>query len=479
MTQENIEQLELQELHAIAEKDHPTPHKRPHTPGGMKEMLGIAVPMMISLSFDSVMTFIDRIFLSRLGSEVMSAAMGGGVASFTTMTFFFGLIGYSTALVAQKLGAGQIRRAPRVIDQALIIAIIAWPLMLLASPLMKQVFIHSGIDARQLEHQLAYYSILMLGAIIPLCRHAFASFFSGIGETRVIMIASFTGLVVNAALDWVLIFGRFGAPAMGIRGAAIATLIGGFCSLVVLAIQYYRKSMRRRFGIRFALRFDAKSLRSLLRFGTPAGLELFLNLLAFQGMITVFHSRGLDVAAAATIMFNWDMVTFIPLLGIEVGVTSLVGRYVGAKKPAAIRRAIRSGLFIGWIFTAFVFAAFLGLPEYLVNFFRPEHADAAFTQAYPLAVFMIKVASIYILIEAIMVVFAGALRGAGDTFWTMNAMVVIHWILVGALWLMLIRFGMSGQASWVILVMLFMAFPSVLWLRWRSGRWKKALVSER
>jgi len=106
MTQENSEQLEIQELHVIVESTHAPLGDKKHR-GGMKEMLSIAIPMMISLSFDSVMTFVDRLFLSRIGSEQMNAAMVGGLASFASATFFFGLIGYSTAMVAQRFGSGK------------------------------------------------------------------------------------------------------------------------------------------------------------------------------------------------------------------------------------------------------------------------------------------------------------------------------------------------------------------------------------
>jgi len=165
-------------------------------------------------------------------------------------------------------------------------------------------------------------------------------------------------------------------------------------------------------------------------------------------------------------------------MGIETGVTSLVGRYVGAKDIHAIKRSIFSGLRVGWIFTAFVFVAFLIFPDVLVNFFRPDPVDQIFLDSFDLAVFMIKVASIYITIEAFMVVFAGALRGSGDTFWTMGAMAVIHWTLVVILYVLLVRLNLGGETAWLALVIMFMIFPAVLYLRWRSGRWKKAVFDK-
>ena len=104
--------------------------------GGVRELLAIAVPMVVSHACDTVMTFTDRVFLSWLGPDEMNAAMSGGLTSFMMMTFFMGLIGYTTALVAQYLGAGKKDRCALATSQALIICLAAYPLILLARPLV-------------------------------------------------------------------------------------------------------------------------------------------------------------------------------------------------------------------------------------------------------------------------------------------------------------------------------------------------------
>ena len=103
-------------------------------------MVTIALPMVISCACETVMTFTDRLFLSRLGSEQMSAAMGGGLTCYMMMTFVLGLTGYTTALVAQYLGAGRKDRCPLAMTQALIISILAYPLIVAARPLGHWLF---------------------------------------------------------------------------------------------------------------------------------------------------------------------------------------------------------------------------------------------------------------------------------------------------------------------------------------------------
>ncbi len=440
--------------------------------GGVRELLAVALPMVVSHACDTVMTFTDRAFLSRLGPEQMNAAMSGGLTSFMLATFFIGLVGYTTALVAQYLGAGQKDRCALATTQALLVCLAAYPLILLSRPLVLHAFELSGISAEQLVYQKEYFGILIYAAILGLLRTCLSSFFSGIGRTRMVMVSSLAAMVTNVFLNYVLIFGKLGLPALGIRGAAYGTILGGLVGLAVLAAAYVWPSNRGEYRLAQSLRFDREVMGRLLRFGYPAGLEMFLNLLAFTGMIFAFHAHGPVTATAATIMFNWDMVSFVPLIGIEIGVMSLVGRYMGAGDPDTAHRAAMSGLKSGWLYSAVILVLFVFFPRTLISVFAPSTPDSVFEQTVPLAVFMIRVASIYVLTEAVVVVFSGALRGAGDTFWAMCISVGLHWSLLPILIVMLHVLGMSAEATWVVLVLAFVVFSYLFFLRYRSGRWR-------
>jgi len=441
-------------------------------PGGVRELLAIALPMVISHACDTVMTFTDRLFLARLGSEQMNAALAGGLTCFMMMTFFLGLTGYSTALVAQYLGAGRKDRCATATTQAVLIALAAYPLILLSRPLVHVAFAKSGIAAAQLDPQIEYFNILIYATVIGLVRNCLSSFFSGIGRTRIVMVAAVTAMVVNVGMNYTLIFGKFGLPALGIRGAACGTIIGGLCGLVVLSAAYFSGKNRRTYRVRHSLRFDGHAMATLLRFGYPAGVEMFLNLLAFTGMILAFHAHGPATATAATIMFNWDMVSFVPLIGIQIGVMSLVGRYMGARDPDTAHRAAISGLKSGWLYSFVILVLFVCFPEHLVEMFRPERADSVFSRAAPVAVRMIRIASIYVLVEAVVMVFSGTLRGAGDTFWTMCLSVCLHWLLLAILVVMLHVLALPAEAAWAALVVAFLLFSGLFYRRYRRGKWR-------
>ena len=445
-------------------------------PGSARELLIIALPMMASNACDTVMTFTDRMFLSKLGTAQMNAALGGGMTCFMMVTFFVGLIGYGTALVAQYYGAGQKRNCTVVVTQTLILSVLAYPIILMLSPLARAMFRASGIAPEQLAPQTLFFNILIYATIISLMRSALACFFSGIGRTRIVMISSLTAMAVNVIANYILVLGRFGCPSMGIRGAAYGTILGGACSLLIMIVAYFGGRTSRDFGLGSSFRFDLDIMKRLLRYGCPGGVEFFLNLAAFNVMIMLFHSCGERVATAATITFNWDMVAFVPLIGIEIAVSSLVGRYMGARKPDYAHRVTVSGLKIGSVYSGAMFVMFVLFPVALVNVFRPDAHGAVFAEALPLSLFMTRLIAVYVFFEAVMVAFCGALRGAGDTFWAMYTSVSLHWLIVAILAVMLKVLHTSPEAAWVTMIAWFMLFSLVFWLRYRSGKWRHIRV---
>lgn len=454
------------------------PRARPPAAGSIPELLAVALPMVVSQACETLMMVIDRLFLSRLGPEYMSAAMGGGLTCFTFTTFFMGLTGYANALVAQHLGAGQPRRCPVVVTQALIVTLAAWPVILLSRPAGHWLFHVSGVAAAQLGPQQAYFDLLMLGTVLGISRNALSGFFSGLGRTRVVMVSTAVSLAVNTGANYALIFGRLGLPALGIRGAAIGTLIGSAAGLGVLLGRYLSRPIREEFGVLGGFRYDRELMGKLLRLGSPPGLEFFLNLAAFNLLVLSFHSYGVDVAAAVTIAFNWDLVSFIPLVGVGIGVTSLVGRYMGAGSPDTAHRVAMSGLKISVFYSAAMVLAFTAFPGPLVGLFRPTGDSGTFAPIGGLAAFMVRLISVYVFADALAVVFGGALRGAGDTFWTMVLSVSGHWILTLAA-VVLIRGMRAGpRAAWAVVVVLVLGLGLTYYLRYRAGRWRSMKVVE-
>lgn len=442
----------------------------------MREMIGVALPMVVSFACDTVMIFTDRLLLARLGPDLMNAALGGGIGFYMLITFMLGLTGYTTALSAQYLGAGQKENCAKVLVQAFLLILAAWPIILCFRGPIGLLFKSMGVPEAQLGPQIEYFEILALGCVAMIFRHAMASFFSGIGNTRVVMAASLMAMVINVFSSYTLIFGKFGFPAMGIAGAAVGTLFASFCACLVLLGVLFSKKIREEYRVIQAFVFNPEIMKKLLRYGYPSGIEMFLAVAAFNFMVMTFHSTGPVNATAASIMLNWDMVTFVPLLGIEIGVTSLVGRYMGAGRPDIAHKSVMSGVKMGSIYSMLMFVLFMFFPYQLVTVFHPEVADPVFNQSIAPAVFMLRIVCLYLVSEIIVIVFVGALRGAGDTLWAMCFSVGLHWFIAAALFIMLKVFNLSICAGWAIAIVLFLALSGIVLLRYHEGKWKSLRI---
>jgi MATE family multidrug resistance protein len=444
--------------------------------GGIRDLLAVAFPMMISTACDGVMIFTDRLFLSRVGSEQMNAALGGGVTFQLLIFFFVGLTGYSTALVAQYYGAGVWKNSSKAAFQAILVTLFAWPVILLLKPLAVSFFYIIDLPVDQLGYQVQYLNILAWGGLFGMMRQTLSCYFTGIAKTKIVMTATITAMLVNVVLDYILIFGKLGFPEMGVRGAALATVIGGFSAMLILLMAYFSRSNRVNFFVMKSFHFDWKIMKKLLHFGYPAGLEMLLNFLAFFFMIAMFQSQGASEATATTIMFNWDLVSYIPLLGIEIAVTSLVGRYMGAERPQVAHRAAFSAVKIGMIYSVVILVLFLAIPEALVRLFHPQTKSFVFEGAVPLAKSMIRIASLYVLAQAVAVALIGTLRGAGDTFYTMILSVSANWAFLPLLYLSLYVFNMSVPFGWFVVVVVYLVFCYFIYRRFHSEKWKKMRV---
>jgi multidrug resistance protein, MATE family len=438
----------------------------------MAALIAIAVPLVVSNACDTLMIFTGRLFLAKLGPEYMSAAMSGGLSAFMFQTFFIGLTGYTNALVAQYLGAGRPKQCGAAAGQGLLVSLGAYPLVLACIPVGHALFSAVGVPAKQLPLQNTYFTLLMFGSIFSLLRNVMSSFFSGIGRTRIVMIATGTSLTVNVAAVYVLVFGKLGFPPLAMAGAAIGTVFADAIGLMVLALAYFRHEQRKSYGTASGLRLDRQVMAKLVRFGSPAGFELMLNLTAFNLLVMCFHSRGIAVAAAATVAFNWDMVSFIPLLGVNVGVSSLVGRFMGAQDSHGAHRAAMSGLKLVSSHAAILLLLCSLFPATLTGVFVPP-SD---TEAWTLAVFMVRLVSVYVFADAIGLVFSGALRGAGDTVATMCISVAFHWLLLAVTVVLLRVVKVAPQIAWTVLVLMIWVLAGALLLRYRGGRWRSLRV---
>jgi len=430
----------------------------------------LALPMVVSQGAFAIMIFTDRYFMSQIDPVHMAAALGGGIASFFSFCFFIGLLSYTNAMAAQYLGAGKPEKCPKVVTQGMIMTVMSAPFLTLVTFFVVGIFEGMGHDPAQVELERAYYLILMSGVLVTLAKTCISSYFAGIGRTHVVMICDVFGLLINIPLCYAMVFGKLGFPALGIVGAGVSTVVATILAFALFVAFYFRKEHRERFRVRHSFSLDLKILRRLWRLGFPGGLEMFLNIAAFNLFLLMFQSYGIAEGAAATIVFNWDILSFIPMIGLHVAVISLIGRFVGARDMARTNEVMTAAFSLALAYSAVLAVVYITYRYPLVEIFAPPSGD--FAAVRELAAYMMIGLSSYVMADAIILVSGGVLRGAGDTRWLMVASVSLHWAMLVAQFLIIRVFELSPRVSWMAFVMLVLAIALVYAMRLKSGRWR-------
>tara|TARA_B100000809_G_scaffold71180_1_gene68782 strand:- start:466 stop:1845 length:1380 start_codon:yes stop_codon:yes gene_type:complete len=432
----------------------------------------IAFPIIISNASHTVMLFVDRLFLSRLGKQELAAAMSGGLSSHVLCSFFVGLIGYVSALVAQYYGAKKPRMCGIAIIQAFYLGIISYPILICFIPIIKYGFIFAKQEPLLTDLASTYARTLLAGSIFLIIRTAAGSFFVGIGKTKIVMIANLTAALVNIPLNYVLIFGKFGFPAMAIQGAALGTVFASGISCIILLGSYLKEISQFPYRTKNLLKIRVPIIKRLLLFGLPAGISPFLNWFAFNVFVQLMHSYGPNTAAAATIAFNWDTVVFLPMLGLGITARTVVGQSIGAKDLDGAQRLTYLIMRISIIYAIAMMTLFIGLTNPLTSVFVSGLQDTG-GEIQNMANIMLRLLALYTLANSCKLVLGGALRAAGDTTWTMWVSITIHWAMAISVVILVHFLEVNQYIAWsTLIIMNNIDFISLIY-RFRTNNWRE------
>ena len=436
-----------------------------------KELFRIALPMVVSQGAFALMMFADRFFLSRIDSVHVAASLGGGVTFFVCICFFMGIVSYGNAMVAQYYGRRTLAYCPRVTTQAVFIALASQPPLFLVALLVSQVFLAVGHDPALVALEKPYFLVLMGGSFFFLVKNALASYFTGIGRARVVMISDVIGVMLNVPLSYVLIFGKLGLPALGIVGAALGTVIASILTIGIYGLFYFNRIHAEQFNVKASFRYDGAIMRRYLRLGLPSGLEFFISMATFNIFMLLFQSYGIAEGAAMAIVFNWDMLSFVPMMGLSIAIMSLIGRYVGAGDMSRATQVISSGCLIGLTYSGALAVCFYLYRVELLEVFASPGED--FSPIRDVGSRMMVGMACYVMADAVVLVCSGTLRGAGDTRWLMFASISIHVVMLLVQLVVILVLEQGPLVSWSVFVATLVLNALIFAARVFFGRWRQ------
>lgn len=457
----------------------------PILPGGYREMLTIAFPLILSMGSYTIMQFSDRVFLSRYSSVAIQAALPGGILAHSLTCFFQALAGYAGTFVAHYYGAKRHDQCVHSTIQGLWLALLSWPFILLLIPLGMAIMTWSGHSPTVLAAEKSYFTILMMGGVFTPINAAIGGYFMGIGKTKINMIANAAGCLINIGLNYLMIFGHGGFPRMGIEGAAIATVISSLLTCLIQFVIFLRepafhqaKQRRHETHHTTLWRPDRALLTRIVTFGSPHGLQLLLDLGSFSLFILLTGRLGELDLAASNIALSINNLAFAPLLGFGMATATLVGQHQGAKNAGAAQRAGYTGMKVGWIYMALIGSTFLLFPKFYFTLFSPADATFSADELLKLGRKMLILMTVWGMFDSVGIIIAAALKGAGDTRFVMRAMILGGWLMFvpGIVVCLLCDFGILAMWLWCALY-IFVFSICVLW-RWMRGEWQQITLIE-
>ena len=446
-----------------------------------QEVLGICLPLVLSMSATTVMEFTDRAFLSNYSVTAISAAVPASITSYLFIAFFSGIGGYAGVFIAQYYGRGAMDKIGRVFWQSIWFAVfsgvICWLIAMFATGLIFQLAGHPPA-VRRLEE--IYFSILCKGAILNIAVTSFATFFTGRGITRPVMVITILSVVINIPFDYALIFGRLGLPEMGIAGAGIATVSCWGLNVLLLAVLIFTRRNDKHFGICSNIAFDLDIVKKLLRFGIPASMQFTLDIFAFTLFILLVGRIGTMELAATNIVLSINAVAFMPSMGVSQGISVMVGQALGRGKPTAAKRAVWGSIHLLFLYILTVDLLYLFFPEVVLRpFLHPGVGSGSTTALIETATSLLRIISAYLFLDAAYMVFSGALKGAGDTrflMWSMGLSAVVSLVL--PVYLGITIFNMTVIGAWLCILLFIVSLFLLSSGRYATGKWQKMLVIE-
>jgi MATE family multidrug resistance protein len=419
-------------------------------------------------------------FLTWYSPEAIAAAMPAGMLNFSMTSIFMGTAGYLSTFVAQYYGAKRYHRIGPALWQGVYVSLLGGLVIVCAIPFAEPVFRLVGHSPLVQQNEVEYFRILCLGGGAYSASYALSGFFSGRGKTWPVLWVNVATTVVNLVLDYALIFGHWGFPELGIRGAGIATVVAGVFSLLMFFALLCSGSNNDTFHTIKGWRLERDLFVRLLRYGFPSGVQFFLEMAGFTAFVLLVGRLGIASLAATNIAFNINTLAFMPMIGCGIAVSVLVGQYLGGDNPDRAQSAVYSGFHLTLAYMLSIAAAYVLVPDVFVAPFALRADPAGFSEIYGYSIILLRFVAVYSVFDTMNIVFCSAIKGAGDTRYVMLITVILSvFVFILPVYLAVVVFELGLMVAWIFATAYIISLGFIFYLRFLGGKWKAMRVIER
>ena len=422
----------------------------------------LAVPVVLSELGWMAQGVVDTIMVGRLGPASIGAVALGNAVFYTPSLFGIGLLLGLDTLVSQAYGRKDYDECHRWLAQGIYLALMVTPLTMGSIWLASYGYSHFGIAPEVAAPAASYLRILNWGTLPLLIYGGTRRYLQGVGQVRVVTVTFVGANLFNWLGNWVLIYGHWGMPRMGVDGSALSTVIARlFMALSLLGFAWRYERRRGHPLFRHWAGPAAASIRQLMRLGAPAAGQIVLEVGAWN--LATLAAGWLTPVALAThqIALNYAAITYMVPLGVGAAAAVSVGHALGAGDPARARRAGWLALALGTGFMLLAAVVFLVAPRPLIALYTTD------AQVMAVAPGLLLLAAAFQIFDGIQTVSTGALRGLGETRAPMLANLVGYWVVglpLGLTLCFVLKWGIYGL--WIGLTLALIVIASTLLLRW-------------
>lgn len=421
-----------------------TPKRMDLTEGPIfRNLIRLSLPIIFGMLMFTLYLLIDLFFVGRLGPDAVAAVSISGNAFFVHLGLSYILGTGGMALIAQAFGRKDFDHASKVFKQSLVISIYVGILGSLIGFAIARPYIEFfGGTGQSLKWGVEYFQIFAVSLFFVLLLHVIGYCYRGMGDTKTPMYIILQSIILNIVLDPILIFGLLGFPRLGVRGAAIASLVS---QLYALCIYVYLIFIRKHhLDIHGPWRLDLKIMKKSLAIGLPSGLTYFL--LAFNMLITyrVIGAYGTQAVASLGIGFRILQSIYLPSVAVSSAMAAMIGQNFGANQHHRITKT----LWAGWaLCSGFMLSGTMlcqGMPSQLISIFTNDEGVIHYGIIY-LTIFSLGTA-----VVGTIMAYAAAFQGLGKTYPTLIGAVIDNALFASLVFTLPGFFGWGIRAVWWI-----------------------------
>ena len=430
----------------------------------LRTILNLALPIIGGMVSQNIFNLVDTAMVGTLGPEALAAVGVAGFASFMAAATIMGLASGVQAMTARRLGEGREDECAVPLNGGLLLALlIGAPLAAVLFALAPDLFPYLNGDPKVIADGVPYFQARVLAIVAVGMNFAFRGYWTGVSLARLYLSTLVVMHLCNVALNYVLIFGKLGFPALGTTGAGIGTALATYIGTAIYLTLALRRARRHGFLERVPRR---QSMNALLRLSIPSAVQQFLFASGMTAFFWIIGQVGTAETAVSNVIVNLLLVVLLPGMGMGLAAMTLVSLALGRGEADEARR---------WGFDvaklACVVLGVLGLP----GIFMPEVLLAGFihdADTLRLGVAPLRLIGAMMILEAVGLVLMNALLGAGAAHPVMVVSVASQWLVgLPAAWLVGVHAGLGLFAVWLCFEGYRAINALALLAIWRRGRW--------